>query len=130
MHRTRAVEADDHWATIGWRLQPVLQELALRESLSELYPAHPAEALAVSTESVQLRRQEPFELVAQRHRMRFLRRTNGAATARVDGRGALSSLVDGSGREWAGAKAKVLNDPEANKGLRREYRGEWEYPEV
>ena len=26
----------------------------------------------------------------------------GAATVRVDGRGALSSLVDGSGREWAG----------------------------
>ena len=27
----------------------------------------------------------------------------GAATVRVDGRGALSSLVDGSGRQWAGA---------------------------
>ena len=36
----------------------------------------------------------------------------------------------GRGLEWDGAKEKVLNDPEANKGLRREYRGEWEYPEV
>jgi predicted dehydrogenase len=36
----------------------------------------------------------------------------------------------GRGIEWDGAKEKVVNDPEANKGLRREYRGEWKYPEV
>jgi predicted dehydrogenase len=36
----------------------------------------------------------------------------------------------GRGLEWDGAREKVVNDPEANKGLRREYRGEWEYPEV
>ena len=40
------------------------------------------------------------------------------------------SYTLGRGLEWDGAREKVVNDPEANKGLRREYRGEWEYPEV
>jgi predicted dehydrogenase len=30
--------------------------------------------------------------------------------------------------EWDGDNEVILNDPEANKLLRREYRGEWEYP--
>lgn len=30
--------------------------------------------------------------------------------------------------EWDGEKEIILNDPEANKLLTREYRGEWEYP--
>ncbi|MCB0630435.1 MAG: Gfo/Idh/MocA family oxidoreductase [Saprospiraceae bacterium] len=30
--------------------------------------------------------------------------------------------------EWDGEKEVILNDPEANKLLSRDYRGEWEYP--
>lgn len=30
--------------------------------------------------------------------------------------------------DWDGEKELVLNDPEANKLLKREYRGEWKYP--
>ncbi|WP_234736595.1 Gfo/Idh/MocA family protein [Tellurirhabdus bombi] len=29
---------------------------------------------------------------------------------------------------WDGEKEQILNDPEANKLLRRDYRGEWKYP--
>ncbi|MDF1815280.1 MAG: Gfo/Idh/MocA family oxidoreductase [Verrucomicrobiales bacterium] len=32
--------------------------------------------------------------------------------------------------QWDGEKEQILNDPEANKLLRREYRGDWEYPEA
>ena len=31
--------------------------------------------------------------------------------------------------EWDGDKEQIINDPEANKLLRRDYRGKWEYPE-
>ncbi|MEM9888400.1 MAG: Gfo/Idh/MocA family oxidoreductase [Bacteroidota bacterium] len=31
--------------------------------------------------------------------------------------------------EWDGKNEEILNDPEANKLLHRDYRGEWEYPE-
>ncbi len=31
---------------------------------------------------------------------------------------------------WDGEKEEVVGDPEANKLLRRQYRGEWKYPEV
>jgi hypothetical protein len=31
---------------------------------------------------------------------------------------------------WDGDKEIILNDPEANKLLSREYRGEWKYPVV
>lgn len=30
--------------------------------------------------------------------------------------------------EWDGRTERIINDPEANKLLRRNYRGEWEYP--
>ena len=32
--------------------------------------------------------------------------------------------------QWDGEKEQCINDPEANKLLRRDYRGEWKYPEV
>jgi hypothetical protein len=32
--------------------------------------------------------------------------------------------------KWDGEKDQILNDPKANELLRREYRGEWKYPEV
>lgn len=31
---------------------------------------------------------------------------------------------------WDGEKEQIIDDPEANKLLRREYRGEWKYPEA
>jgi predicted dehydrogenase len=36
----------------------------------------------------------------------------------------------GRGVEWDGENEKIIGDPEANKLLRRDYRGPWEYPEV
>ena len=36
----------------------------------------------------------------------------------------------GRGIEWDGRKERVLRDEKANHLLRRDYRGEWEYPEV
>jgi predicted dehydrogenase len=36
----------------------------------------------------------------------------------------------GRGIQWDGAKEEIVGDPEANSLLRREYRGEWKYPEV
>jgi len=36
----------------------------------------------------------------------------------------------GRGIEWDGQKEVIVGDPEANKLLRREYRGEWKYPVV
>lgn len=39
------------------------------------------------------------------------------------------SLKLGRSVEWNGEKERFDNDEEANKLLRREYRGEWEYPE-
>ncbi|MDF1754259.1 MAG: Gfo/Idh/MocA family oxidoreductase [Verrucomicrobiales bacterium] len=32
--------------------------------------------------------------------------------------------------KWDGEKEQIIGDPEANQLLRREYRGEWKYPEV
>ena len=32
--------------------------------------------------------------------------------------------------QWDGEKEQIIGDPEANKMLRREYRGDWEYPHV
>ncbi len=32
------------------------------------------------------------------------------------------------GVEWDGQKEIIVGDPEANKLLQREYRGEWKYP--
>lgn len=40
------------------------------------------------------------------------------------------SLKLGRSVEWDGEKEIILNDPEANKLLRREYRGPWVYPEA
>jgi hypothetical protein len=40
------------------------------------------------------------------------------------------SLKLGRSLEWDGEKEQVVGDSEANKLLRRPYRGEWEYPEV
>lgn len=40
------------------------------------------------------------------------------------------SLKLGRSIEWDGQQEKVIGDPEANKLLRREYRGPWTYPEV
>jgi hypothetical protein len=34
----------------------------------------------------------------------------------------------GRGIRWDGIKEQVPGDTEANKLLKREYRGEWEYP--
>jgi hypothetical protein len=31
---------------------------------------------------------------------------------------------------WDGEKELILNDPDANKLLRREYRAPWKYPET
>jgi hypothetical protein len=38
------------------------------------------------------------------------------------------SLKLGRGVEWDGEREVVAGDPEANKLLEREYRGDWEYP--
>jgi hypothetical protein len=35
----------------------------------------------------------------------------------------------GRSLEWDGIKEQVVGDAEANKLLRREYRGPWKYPE-
>lgn len=32
--------------------------------------------------------------------------------------------------EWDDEKEQIVGDPEANKFLRRDYRGPWEYPEA
>lgn len=40
------------------------------------------------------------------------------------------SLKAGRGVNWDGDAQTILNDTEASKLLKREYRGEWEYPEV
>ena len=40
------------------------------------------------------------------------------------------SMKLGRSVQWDGEKERILNDPEANKLLRRDYRGEWEYPSV
>ena len=44
----------------------------------------------------------------------------------------LGMISDKLGRsiQWDGAKEQILDDPEANKLLRRDYRGEWVYPEA
>ena len=34
----------------------------------------------------------------------------------------------GRGIHWDGTKENILSDPDANALLKREYRGEWEYP--
>jgi predicted dehydrogenase len=39
------------------------------------------------------------------------------------------SLKLGRGIQWDGEKEEIVGDPEANKLLRREYRGPWKYPE-
>jgi hypothetical protein len=41
---------------------------------------------------------------------------------------AMLSYKVGRSVAWNGEKEIILNDPEANKLLRREYRGEWNYP--
>jgi len=41
---------------------------------------------------------------------------------------AMLSYKIGRSVAWDGEKEIILNDPEANKLLRREYRGQWEYP--
>ena len=38
------------------------------------------------------------------------------------------SMKLGRSIDWDGEKEIILNDPEANKLLRRDYRGEWVYP--
>jgi len=38
------------------------------------------------------------------------------------------SMKLGRSVEWDGANERIIGDEEANKLLRREYRGEWEYP--
>ncbi len=43
---------------------------------------------------------------------------------------AMMSYKLGRSVTWDGDKQIVLNDPEAEKLMRREYRGPWEYPEV
>ena len=40
------------------------------------------------------------------------------------------SLKLGRSLEWDGAKEEIVNDPEANRCLRRDYRGDWTFPEV
>ncbi len=40
------------------------------------------------------------------------------------------SLKIGRSVEWDGEKELIRHDPEANKLLRRQYRGSWEYPEA
>ncbi len=40
------------------------------------------------------------------------------------------SLKIGRSVQWDGAKEVIANDPEANKLLRRAYRGPWVYPEA
>jgi len=40
------------------------------------------------------------------------------------------SMKLGRSVAWDGAKDQILNDPDANRLLRREYRGPWKYPEV
>ena len=40
------------------------------------------------------------------------------------------SMKLGRSINWNGEKEIILNDPEANKLLRREYRGDWVYPVV
>ena len=42
---------------------------------------------------------------------------------------AMLSVKTGRSVAWDGEKEIIKNDPEANKLLRREYRGDWEYPE-
>ncbi len=42
----------------------------------------------------------------------------------------MMSLKLGRSLEWDEEKGMILNDPEANKLLSREYRGPWEYPSV
>ena len=40
------------------------------------------------------------------------------------------SLKLGRSIEWDGEKERVVGDDDANKLLRREYRGSWKYPEA
>jgi predicted dehydrogenase len=40
------------------------------------------------------------------------------------------SYKHGSSIEWDGEKERIIGDVQANKLLRRDYRGEWEYPKV
>ena len=40
------------------------------------------------------------------------------------------SLKLGRSVDWDGEKHQILDDPEANKLLRRDYRGPWKYPEA
>ena len=42
----------------------------------------------------------------------------------------MMSLKLGRSIQWDGAAEKVLNDPAANKLLKRDYRGPWVYPEI
>ena len=42
----------------------------------------------------------------------------------------LLSMKLGRSLAWDGARDQILNDPDANKLLRREYRGSWKYPEA
>jgi predicted dehydrogenase len=40
------------------------------------------------------------------------------------------SMKLGRSISWDGEKEQILNDPEANKLLRRDYRGQWKYPSI
>jgi len=40
------------------------------------------------------------------------------------------SLKLGRSVEWDGEKERIVKDANANKLLRRDYRGEWKYPKV
>mgnify|MGYP001203650339 FL=1 len=42
----------------------------------------------------------------------------------------LLSLKLGRSVEWDGEKERIVKDANANKLLRRDYRGEWKYPKV
>jgi hypothetical protein len=40
------------------------------------------------------------------------------------------SMKLGRSLVWDGAKERVVDDREANRGLSRKYRGSWEYPKA
>lgn len=54
---------------------------------------------------------------------------NGHLATNISLLGMLSYKL-GRSIEWDGSKEIILNDPEANKLLYRDYRGEWEYPKI
>ena len=43
---------------------------------------------------------------------------------------AMLSLKVGRSIEWNGQHDRIIGDPAASKLLKREYRGQWDYPEI